>query len=358
MIALTLRGIIEGLDDDRVVRATSSRADDADAYLEQTPLGARVSLGTIKATIPGITVAELEGDVLLLQPGRGMVQRLVRANSKHNTFLITERCDQLCLMCSQPPKKTHVDMFRHFRSAALLAPENATIGLSGGEPTLFKAELFDFIDFCLTMRPDLSFHVLTNGQHFDDEDTGVLSADRARKVLWGVPLYSTIAETHDRIVGKQGAWQRLMDGLSVLCRSGAAVELRTVVVKENVANLPELARFIATHVPFADPWAIMQLENIGFAKNRWGELFVDHSTNFAPIAEALDLVRLRGVPTTLYNFPLCTVPTAYRRFAPSTISDWKRRYEARCEGCIAKNLCGGFFEWHPVEASYERIGLK
>lgn len=358
MIALTLPADIVGLDGDLVVRASSVRAREADALLEQSGTGVLVSSGTARIQITGMTVGEMDGDVLLLQPARGLVQRLIRANSKHNTFLVTERCDQLCVMCSQPPKKTHVDMFRHFTAAAMLAPENAIIGLSGGEPTLYKSDLFQFLELSLTLRPDLSFHVLTNGQHFVEEDIDFLSSDAARRILWGVPLYSANSETHDRLVGKLGASEKLRGGLAVLCRSGAPVELRTVVMKDNIGDLPDLASFIATHVPFAEPWAIMQLENIGFARNSWGDLFVDHSIDFSPIAEALDLAHLRGIPTRLYNFPLCTVPTPYRRFAPSTISDWKRRFEPRCDGCIARSMCGGFFEWHPLDASYERIGLR
>ncbi|MBL7373277.1 His-Xaa-Ser system radical SAM maturase HxsC, partial [Escherichia coli] len=82
----------------------------------------------------------------------------------------TERCDQLCVMCSQPPKKTHVDRFALFEQACLLAEPDSVIGISGGEPTLYKAELLGMIERVLTARPDLAFHVLTNGQHFQSED--------------------------------------------------------------------------------------------------------------------------------------------------------------------------------------------
>ncbi|WP_206516984.1 MULTISPECIES: hypothetical protein [unclassified Mesorhizobium] len=120
--------------------------------------------------ILGIDPSKLDGDVLLVNPRRGTADRLIRSSSQHNTFLVTERCDQVCLMCSQPPKKHHVDLFPYFETAALLAPEGATIGISGGEPTLFKAQLFDFLQRVLSARPDLSFHVLTNGQHFGEGD--------------------------------------------------------------------------------------------------------------------------------------------------------------------------------------------
>lgn len=358
MIPLTLRAAIHGMVRDTVVRVSGDDHANGDASIEQTENGVTIRIADAVVHVQSSIAADFIGDVLLIQPGRGVIQRLVRAASEHNTFLVTERCDQLCVMCSQPPKKTHVDMFAHYAAAALLAPSDAVLGITGGEPTLYKDELFRFLSTALTLRPDLSFHLLSNGQHFQEDDIDFLSSDAGRKILWGVPLYSHDPETHDRLVGKEGAFDLLMDGLAILCRSGASVELRTVVMRDNVDHLPALAAFIATHVPFAAPWAIMQLENIGFARNRWRELFFDHSTEFDAIAAAIDLARLYGIKTTLYNFPLCTVPMPYRRFAPSTISDWKRRYEPRCDGCIGKKFCGGFFEWHPNDASYGRLGLQ
>lgn len=358
MIPLVIRAEMRGRGDEVVCRAMLSPSNaPSDATLSQLGGAAHLVHGELEVIMAGVDAQELAGDILLLQPASGAVQRLVRANSRHNTFLITERCDQLCVMCSQPPKKTHVDYFAHYKTAALLAPEGAVLGLSGGEPTLYKEELFDLLQLVLTLRPDLRFHVLSNAQHFVEEDIDFLSSEAGRKVLWGVPLYSHKAATHDRLVGKAGAFGRLLDGLAILCRSGAPTELRTVVMQDNVHDLPELARFITTHIPFADPWAIMQLENIGFARNRWRELFFDHSLDFDPIARAIETARIHGVPAILYNFPLCTVPALYRRFAPSTISDWKRRFEPACDGCVVKKHCGGFFEWHPTTGSYERLGF-
>jgi His-Xaa-Ser system radical SAM maturase HxsC len=355
MIPLVLRAQINGRDDDLVCRISSDPSG-ADVRVEPSPAGTLLSADSWNACIQGASAAELSGDVVLVQPRRGIVQRLIRGASKHNTLLITERCDQLCVMCSQPPKKTHDDLFGHYKAACVLAPQNAVIGLSGGEPTLYKDELFDLISFALTLRPDLRFHILTNAQHFTDSDIAFLASGVGRKILWGVPLYAASPALHDEIVGKEGAYGSLMEGLSVLCRAGAPTELRTVVMKQNVEGLPTLARFITRHVPFVRPWAIMQLENIGFARNRWGDLFFDHSEDFTAIQEAVEIARISGIETALFNFPLCTVPAAYRRLAPSTISDWKRRYEPICEGCVAKRWCSGFFEWHPSDASYKNLG--
>nr|WP_282565428.1 His-Xaa-Ser system radical SAM maturase HxsC [Paradevosia shaoguanensis] len=355
---MTLRSSIDGIREDVVLRINlPEAAGPDDGIIETTDEGIIVRHGNATISIHGIEPTEMAGDVLFVQPNRGVVQRLIRKNSPHNTFLVTERCDQLCVMCSQPPKKTHVDMFGHFSVAATLAPENAVIGISGGEPTLYKDDLFGFLKLVGGIRPDLRFHILSNAQHFVSDDATFLGSEIGRRVMWGVPLYSDQPATHDLLVGKTGAFDLLMDGLAILSQSGAHVELRTVLMTTNAQHLPSLANFIASHVPFADPWAIMQLENIGFARNRWRSLFYDHSEEFGAVAEAIDLSRAHGIPVRLYNFPLCTVPTTYRRFAPSTISDWKRRYEARCDGCIGRRQCGGFFEWHPDAMSYRRLGL-
>jgi len=290
------------------------------------------------------------GDVLYLDPRQSVAHRWIRSGSAHNSLLITEQCDQLCLMCSQPPKKTHQDFFEHFYSACLLAPCNMTIGFSGGEPTLHKHSLIDLLSRLLLVRPDLRFHVLTNAQHFELGDREALR--RLTNTVWGIPLYSADAQLHDSIVFKEGAFDRLCKSLATLCYSGAAIELRTVIMRSNARDLPNLSSFITSNLSFIDVWAIMQLENIGFAKNRWTELFFDHSADFSPIDQALGGARLHGVEVALYNFPLCTVPQQWRSLAAASISDWKKKFLDECRGCAERNMCSGFFEWHPKDHGY------
>src|SRR5690606_36842276 len=113
--------------------------------------------------------------------------------------------------------KTHVDLFAHFRRTCRLADEGAVIGVSGGEPTLYKDALFELIATTLTERPDLSFHVLTNAQHFDEGDLPTLRKLGAG-VCWGVPLYSVDPLVHDEVVVKDGAYERLHHSFSLLAQ--------------------------------------------------------------------------------------------------------------------------------------------
>jgi His-Xaa-Ser system radical SAM maturase HxsC len=300
-------------------------------------------------SIEGATSNALENDVVLVHPGVAHVERLLRAGSAHNTLLVTERCDQLCVMCSQPPKKTHHDRFDLLEQACELAEPNAMIGITGGEPTLYKEQLLGMIERVLDVRPDLAFHVLTNAQHFGRDDIERLRQPQFRKITWGIPLYAADAALHDTIVGKPGAFETLQDSLAALALAGARIELRTVLLQTNLAALPTLARYIAARLRFLEAWSLMQLEHIGFARNRWRELYVDHHTDFSAIAEAIDLARLRRVPIRLFNFPRCSVPEPYRYLALASISDWKRKYASACGGCCERERCCGFFEWHPDE---------
>lgn len=297
------------------------------------------------------TAGDLEGDVLLVDPLKGRAERLFRRGSLHNTLLVTERCDQLCVMCSQPPKKSHEDRFALLTEACLLADPGETIGISGGEPTLFKSQLLDMVETVLSMREDLSFHILTNGQHFEADDVSRLRSPVYDRVEWGIPLYAANPVLHDNVVAKPGAFERLEQSLAVLLMAGSLVELRTVLLHDNIDFLPELARHVTARLSFIGAWSIMQLENIGFARNRWHNLYVDHRKNFTPIAHALDLAKLHGLDVRLFNFALCSVPKLYRSFAAASISDWKRKFAPACDDCSMKHECSGFFEWHPTDAS-------
>ncbi|MBB5719947.1 His-Xaa-Ser system radical SAM maturase HxsC [Stakelama sediminis] len=306
-------------------------------------------------TIDGVAASGLAGDVLLIQPREQRAERLIRATSPHNTLLVTERCDQLCVMCSQPPKKTHVDRFALFEEACMLAPENMLIGITGGEPTLYRHQLFDLIERIYRTRPDLSFHVLTNAQHFENDDIDRMLGPAYARVSWGIPLYASQSALHDEIVGKRGAFSQLLENFAILMRAGARIELRTVLLRGNYPALPELAHFVASRLRCIEAWSIMQLEHSGFARRRWASLAVNPRLDFAPLREAMDWSFLHQMPVQLFNIPRCALPEDYRRFAVASISDWKQKFLSACDGCRERDLCCGFFEWHPDQDECAKV---
>lgn len=350
MIALTIPARADG-DHRFVTRLTDAGAtSDQDSILVSRRGDRKIYSGKWGLFELTLIDEDIDGDIVAIDPNARVAERLVRSQSEHNTFLVTERCDQLCVMCSQPPKKTHVDRWDEFRQAALLASHGTTLGISGGEPTLYKHKLFDMLDDVLAERPDLTFHILSNGQHFEPADLPRLRSPGYKKVAWGIPMYSADPGIHDEIVVKPGAHERLRNSLAILLEAGSHVELRTVLLSANIDHLPGLAEYIASHLGFLDQWSIMQLEAIGFAKNRFFDLVIDAQKDFSLIAQSIDMAELFGIAVALFNFPLCSIPDNYRRYGAASISDWKRKYADACSDCGARGGCSGFFAWHPENA--------
>ena len=295
------------------------------------------------------------GEIWIVFPESKQINRFFRPSANANTLMFTERCDQYCIMCSQPPKNKDYPFWDLFHQAILSLPQNSFLGISGGEPLLEKALLFDLLEKCIASRPDIQFHILTNGQHFKREDVEALKSINPN-ILWGIPLYSSEPSIHDKVVGKEGAFEILLDNILNLYLSGGKIELRTVLLQQNVAYLSHTANFIADKLPWISFWALMQLEPIGFARIDYAEKFYDNSSNFNLIRMALDTARLKGIPSRLYNFPRCTVESSYRDLTNKSISDWKNKYLESCFKCPEKNLCCGFFEWYNPDQGYSKIG--
>jgi len=77
-----------------------------------------------------------DGDLIGLDPGSARLRVLYRRASKHNAFLVTERCNHYCLMCSQLPRKVDDGWILDEigECIGLIDPATETIGFTGGEP--------------------------------------------------------------------------------------------------------------------------------------------------------------------------------------------------------------------------------
>lgn len=156
------------------------------------------------------------------------VNAISRGSSGANTLFVTERCNSRCLMCSQPPRDED-DSWRIDELLALIPlvdPDEVQLGVSGGEPTLLRADLGLLIDACSSSLPGTSLHILTNGRAFRDPALArELAGRRQDRTTWAVPLYADHAQLHDVVVDAEGAFDETLQGLYELGRLGAQVEI-------------------------------------------------------------------------------------------------------------------------------------
>ncbi len=287
-----------------------------------------------------------QGDVVALRPS-GVVNVLYRRTSLHNTILATERCNSLCLMCSQPPKARD-DSYRvgeTLRLLELIDPETQELGLSGGEPTLLGDSFFAIVEKAERCLPQTALHVLTNGRNFKDASFAHrLGVIRHHDMMLGIPLYSDIDWRHDYVVQAPGAYDETLAGFYNLARTGVRTELRVVLHRQTVDRLPQLAEFIVRNLPFVEQVALMGLEMFGFTPRNLDVLWVDPVDYAAQLEAATRTIAQAGMRVLIYNHQLCTLPRSLWPFAVRSISDWKNVYLESCAGCGVRDYCGGFFQ--------------
>src|SRR6516164_1676014 len=169
-----------------------------------------------------------EGDIVGLRHPAGRFRTLYRRSSRHNSFLVTERCNHYCLMCSQPPKD--VDdrwILDEIKTALPLVSKNTEyLCFTGGEPLLDWREFIHVLAICRNELPSTITHVLSNGRAFaHDQVVGAWAALRHPRLSVGIPIYSAIDHIHDYIVQARGAFDQTLLGILKLKDKKQRVEV-------------------------------------------------------------------------------------------------------------------------------------
>jgi His-Xaa-Ser system radical SAM maturase HxsC len=287
-----------------------------------------------------------DGDVVRVDPAKQTLHVLYRKSSPFNSLLVTERCDNYCVMCSQPPRLIDdsyiVDELEEV--VRLMSPDTREIGLTGGEPTLLGTRLVALIKSLKDSLPSTAVHVLSNGRRCAEMSLArAIGAIEHPDLMFGVPLYSDIAEEHDYLVQARGAFSEAVRGIINLKRWGVRVELRFVVMRDSVQRLPDFAEFVARNLRFVDHIALMGLELRGFARTNLDDVWVDPLDYSEQLAAAVWTLDRAGLNVSIYNHPLCVLDPKLHPYARKSISDWKNIYLEECEGCASRPECGGLF---------------
>ena len=290
------------------------------------------------------------GDVISITE-KGRVHRVFRAASKNNAFLVTEACNNLCLMCPQPPKPQPDNGYTGCisqidKTIELIDKQNIpdTLCLTGGEPTMLKGELVNIIAKITDKMPHTLVHLLTNGRSFYYEEYAAEIARVAKgNMLAGIPLFAHVSDIHDYIVQTRGAFDQTMAGLLNCDKYGIAIELRVVLHKQTIPYLIDLAKFIARNLFFVKHVALMGMENMGFAKIHREALHLDPDCYKHTLSEACRILELYGIETRIFNLPLCVVNPEIHHLCAQSISDFKNIFYTECAEYTKKEMCCGFF---------------
>lgn len=284
-----------------------------------------------------------EGDVVVINKF-GEIAFVYEITSRHNAIMATERCNHRCIMCPQPPILQEKDKTPfNLHLITLFDKGTREIGITGGEPTLIGDNLYLLIKQIQKHLPKTAISILSNGVKFADKEYAMKLAKCFHHDLQiDIPLFSDIAEEHNRIVGAK-TFYKTIQGLYNLALFHQRIGLRIVVHKQTYKRLPQFADFIYHNFPFVSQVAFMQMETIGLAKENIAELWIDPYDYNEQLREAVLLLADRGMKPYIYNAQLCILPEDIRCYAQQSISDWKDIYLPECEGCVLRGQCAGFF---------------
>jgi His-Xaa-Ser system radical SAM maturase HxsC len=287
-----------------------------------------------------------DGDVIGMDPRSGRFRVHYRRSSSHNSFLVTERCNHYCLMCSQPPKD--IDdrwILKEIRNTLpLIDRTTKTLGFTGGEPLLDWDEFIDVLGVCRDALPNTAVHVLSNGRGFArNAIVDAWSSLKHSDLMAGIPIYAAVDHVHDYVVQAEGAFDETLLGILKLKDRGARVEMRVVLHAVTVPHLVHTCRWLARNLPFVDHVALMGLENTGFAIANDGMLWIDPVDYEGELACSVEALAAAGMNVSIYNLPLCVLHETVRPFAIRSISDWKNGYGDECMLCTQRMNCAGMF---------------
>lgn len=296
-------------------------------------------------TIPEGMEYVSDGDIISINE-LGHFWVIFRKRSNYNTFLLTERCNHYCLMCSQPPKDVNDDWLldQAMQAVEKISKDTQRMGFSGGEPTLYGDQLLELVKKCKSYLPYTMIDILTNGRMFSDPSytNKLKSVDHAQCMIC-IPLYSHVPEIHNYVVQSENSFDETVRGILNLKAINQPVEIRIVIHQQTIGTLLETCNYIAKNLMFVDHVALMGLEITGFTRANLDKLWIDPYDYTAILDQCVKVLNDAKVVTSIYNLPLCLVGEEARHNYKKSISDWKNEYLLECEGCTKKSECGGFF---------------
>lgn len=286
------------------------------------------------------------GDIIGIRHGSRKFRTLYRKKSRHNSFLVTERCNNYCLMCSQPPKDIDdgwiLDEIRE--SLPLVDPTTSALTFTGGEPLTEWLSFVEVLEQCRDQLPGTAIQVLTNGRAFaHSKIVDAWSGVRHPDLIAAIPVYAAVDHLHDHVVQAKGAFDETLLGILKLKDRRQRVEVRVVLHALTAPKIAETCRWLARNLPFVDHVALMGLENSGFAIANDALLWIDPLDYRSALADGVQTLSAAGVNVSVYNLPRCLLDPSTWPFAVQSISDWKNGYIQECNSCAERQQCSGFF---------------
>ena len=267
--------------------------------------------------------------------------------SKDNTLVLTNACNNGCIMCPLPVAFSDMNDFSLARIKKIISLMPSTLNhltISGGEPTLLKDKFIDVLSYCKNYLPNTTILVLTNGRMLSYKSfVDAIDSVSIRNLSFGIPIHSHLKEVHDKITGVKKSFEQTIDGILNLLHKNYNVELRVVINKKNYKDLNKISELVINRLSGVSRVSFMGMELLGRALQNKKDIWVEYKAIKNYLQKASVILLANGIKVNIFNIPICKVDDEYRSLCKQSISDYKVEYLEECESCQKKSECGGIF---------------
>jgi uncharacterized protein len=175
-----------------------------------------------------------------------------RESDEVQLFFVTNySCNFACNYCYQdqyenPPVKAGTDVVDAFFSYILkeFAGRKKYITIFGGEPLLGNPGQKELISYILRKATGSGIEVciVTNG-YFLEDYSGILSEGKIREIQVTLDGTETVHNNRRSLKGGGGTFERIVRGIDSCLENHIDINLRMVIDRENINNLPDLAQY-------------------------------------------------------------------------------------------------------------------
>lgn len=235
-------------------------------------------------------------------------------------------------------RKVPLSQTKHFIDN-LDTDKHNTLGIGGGEPTIFK-NFFKVLKYARKKHPDLLLFIVSNGRMFSYEKfTKKLVNSNLEPLRLGIAFYGHNSSIHDKITRVNGSFEETVQGVRNLLKFGIETEIRMIIQKANYKNLIDFAKFVKNNFPEVFRVVFVNMKYTGNAYLNRNKIKVRISDVVPYAEEGVDFLIKEGLNVRLFHFPLCMISKKFWEIAEGVTKNEELTFVDKCDLCKVKARC-------------------
>lgn len=261
---------------------------------------------------------------------------------------VWNKCNNNCIMCSNYFVRNIDEGERTFSSMLSRVkekePEPKEITFTGGEPFL-NPGIFDLIDRFRNLYPKTRINILSNGRLFYyPKYCAKLKKHFDSNMQLAVSICGHSSKVHDSVTLTKNSFVQTAKGIKNLLKQGIPIELRVIVLQQNVKHLEAIANYVSKNFKGINYVVFIFVDLVSNAVKNKKLVAVKYTKTIPYLAKSLNVLKKNNVDFRLYHFPLCILPAEYWKNSWVSVERSKIKPTAKCKKCTCSKECVGILK--------------